>query len=70
VLQILKNRALKTLHVPEWAQVALLAALALALRLLYVFQVRGTSLVVPEDLDPALYYNWGKDIAAGDWRWA
>ncbi|MBI4168927.1 MAG: glycosyltransferase family 39 protein [Acidobacteria bacterium] len=67
MLQILKSRALKTLRLPEWVQVVLLAALALALRLLYVFQVRGTSLVVPEDLDPALYYNWGKDIAAGDW---
>jgi tetratricopeptide (TPR) repeat protein len=47
--------------------VAALGVLALALRLVYVFQVRDTSLVAPTELDPGLYYNWGKEIAAGDW---
>ncbi|HEU4401271.1 MAG TPA: tetratricopeptide repeat protein [Candidatus Polarisedimenticolia bacterium] len=58
---------LTTRTLPEWAQVAALALLALALRLLYVWQVHSTTLVVPEELDPALYYNWAKEIAAGDW---
>jgi 4-amino-4-deoxy-L-arabinose transferase-like glycosyltransferase/Tfp pilus assembly protein PilF len=67
VLQSWKSGSWKDLRAPEWAQVAALAVLALALRLVYVFQVRGTTLVTPEELDPALYYNWGKEIAAGDW---
>ncbi|HXH27459.1 MAG TPA: glycosyltransferase family 39 protein, partial [Candidatus Polarisedimenticolia bacterium] len=41
--------------------------MALALRLAYVWQVGRLSLVTPEDLDPAFYYNWGKEIAAGHW---
>ncbi len=53
--------------VPEWVWVAALAALALTLRLVYVFQVKDTSLVAPEELDPGFYYNWGKEIASGDW---
>ena len=40
---------------------------ALVLRLSYVFQVVGSSLVTPTDLDPGFYYNWAKRIAAGDW---
>ncbi len=47
--------------------VAGLALLALALRLIYVFQLRGSSLVVPEELDPGFYYEWAKQIAAGAW---
>jgi hypothetical protein len=42
-------------------------AAALALRLLYVFQVVPSTLVTPTDLDPGFYYNWAKKIAAGDW---
>jgi len=45
---------------------AILAA-ALVLRLAYVFQVVGSSLVTPTDLDPGFYFNWAKKIAAGDW---
>jgi tetratricopeptide (TPR) repeat protein len=52
---------------PEWLPVALVCALALALRLVYVWQVGDSSLVAPEDLDPGLYYNWAKEIAAGSW---
>ena len=48
------------------ALAAILAA-ALALRLAYVFQVVGSSLVTPTDLDPGFYFNWAKRIAAGDW---
>jgi len=62
------REALKRLAVPEWAWVAALGGLALALRLVYVFQVKDTSLVSPEELDPGLYYNWAREIAAGDWR--
>src|SRR5207247_7899376 len=38
------------------------------LRLIYIVQVKDTSLVAPEDLDPGFYYNWAKEIASGDWR--
>src|SRR5262245_7753858 len=47
---------------------AALGLLALALRLGYLFQVTTTSLVTPEELDPGFYYDWGRQIAAGDWR--
>ncbi|HKB07460.1 MAG TPA: glycosyltransferase family 39 protein [Candidatus Polarisedimenticolia bacterium] len=60
--------ASKRLAVPPWAWVAALGVLALALRLVYIFQVGTTSLVSPEELDPGFYYNWAKQIAAGDWR--
>ena len=39
--------------------------LALALRLAYVFQVKGSSLLLPQELDPGFYFNWAKEIAAG-----
>ena len=52
---------------PGWIWVGAVLILALALRLTYVFQVVGTSLVVPEDLDPGFYFNWAREIAAGDW---
>jgi hypothetical protein len=48
------------------ALAAILVA-ALALRLAYVLQVVGSSLVTPTDLDPGFYFNWAKKIAAGDW---
>src|SRR5260221_1197388 len=51
----------------RWIPVAGLALLALALRLAYVWQIRGSSLVIPEELDPAFYYNWAKEIAGGSW---
>ncbi len=53
--------------VPRWASVAALGLLALALRLTYVFQVRHASLIRPEELDPAFYYQWGREIASGAW---
>jgi tetratricopeptide (TPR) repeat protein len=53
--------------VPDWAWVVALAILALAVRLIYVWQVGGLSLVNPVELDPAFYYNWARGIAAGDW---
>ena len=53
--------------VPEWVWVAALGVLALSLRLVYVFQVKDTSLVAPDELDPGFYYNWAKEIASGDW---
>src|SRR5713101_2791352 len=58
---------LKTFSPSRRVQVAALALLALALRLLYVWQLRRASLILPEELDPAFYYNWAKEIAAGDW---
>lgn len=51
----------------RWIPAAGLGLLALALRLVYVFQLRGNSLVVPEELDPGFYYEWAKQIAAGAW---
>jgi tetratricopeptide (TPR) repeat protein len=51
---------------PAWVGVAGVAAAALAIRLLYVWQVRSTSLVQPEELDPGFYYGWAKSIASGD----
>jgi len=60
--------ALKRRAIPEWVWVAALGALALLLRLIYIVQVKDTSLVAPEDLDPGFYYNWAKEIASGDWR--
>ncbi len=53
--------------VPDWVGVACVCALALALRLVYVLQVKDTTLVTPEELDPGMYYDWAKEIAAGDW---
>jgi tetratricopeptide (TPR) repeat protein len=49
--------------------VALIAILAtaLGLRLAYVSQIVPTNLVEPSDLDPGFYYNWAKEIAAGNW---
>jgi 4-amino-4-deoxy-L-arabinose transferase-like glycosyltransferase/cytochrome c-type biogenesis protein CcmH/NrfG len=49
-----------------FALAAILAA-ALGLRLAYVFQIVPTNLVEPTDLDPGFYYNWAKEIAAGNW---
>ena len=53
--------------VPGWVWVAGVCALALALRLVYVFQVKDSTLVTPEELDPGMYYDWAKEIAAGNW---
>jgi tetratricopeptide (TPR) repeat protein len=47
--------------------VAGVCALALVLRLVYVFQVKDTTLVAPEELDPGLYYQWAQEIASGNW---
>lgn len=40
-------------------------ALALALRLVYIWQVGDSSLIIPEDLDPGFYYDWAKQVAGG-----
>ena len=53
--------------VPDWVWVAGTCALALALRLVYVFQMKGSSLVQPDELDPGFYYRWGQEIASGSW---
>ena len=53
--------------VPDWVWVAGTCALALALRLIYVFQLKGSSLVQPDELDPGFYYRWGQEIASGNW---
>jgi 4-amino-4-deoxy-L-arabinose transferase-like glycosyltransferase len=53
--------------VPDWVWVVALAILALTLRLVYVWQVGGLSLINPVELDPAFYYEWARAIAAGDW---
>ena len=44
---------LKRRILPEWVGVAGLLLLALALRLVYVWQVKDASIVAPEELDPA-----------------
>src|SRR5207245_9100510 len=53
--------------VPRWGAVGALLILALALRLLDVWQVHRSSLVQPEELDPGFYYSWAKEIASGAW---
>ncbi|OLC55024.1 MAG: hypothetical protein AUH92_03035 [Acidobacteria bacterium 13_1_40CM_4_69_4] len=53
--------------VPDWVWAAGVCSLALALRLVYVFQVKDSTLVTPEELDPGMYYDWAKQIAAGNW---
>ena len=57
----------KRLRLPDWVWVPAVLGLALLLRLAYVWQVGGTSLIVPEELDPGFYYNWAKRIASGNW---
>ena len=52
--------------IPNWVWLLVVVAAALALRLTYVWQVAGTGLVSPDDLDPGFYYRWAKAIAAGD----
>jgi tetratricopeptide (TPR) repeat protein len=53
--------------VPDWVWIAGACALALVLRLVYVFQIKGSTLVQPDDLDPGFYYRWGQEIASGNW---
>jgi len=57
----------KNRRIPGWAWVLGITAIALALRLVYIIQVGGSSLIVPEELDPGFYFQWAKAIAAGDW---
>jgi tetratricopeptide (TPR) repeat protein len=57
----------KKLRLPDWVWVPAVLALALLLRLAYVWQVSGTSLIVPDELDPGFYYDWAKRIASGHW---
>ena len=52
--------------VPDWVSVAALGVFALALRLWYVHEVKDTSIIAPEELDPGFYYDWAKEIAAFD----
>jgi len=44
-----------------------IAAVALGLRLVYIVQISGSSLIAPEELDPGFYFRWAQSIAAGDW---
>lgn len=53
--------------VPDWVWVAGACALGLVLRLVYVFQMKDSSLVQPDELDPGFYYRWGQEIASGSW---
>src|SRR5207245_578754 len=53
--------------IPRWVGVAALLILALALRLLYVWQVHASSLVQPEELAPGFYYNWAQEVASRAW---
>ena len=53
--------------VADWVWVAAACALALVLRLVYVFQIKDSTLVRPDDLDPGFYYRWGQEIASGSW---
>ena len=57
----------RKLRLPGWVLVGAVLALALVLRLVHVWQISGSSLIAPEDLDPGFYYDWAKRIAAGDW---
>jgi tetratricopeptide (TPR) repeat protein len=52
---------------PAWLSVVLLGLSALALRLIYVWQVGGAAVIHPDELDPGLYFEWAQRIAAGDW---
>jgi len=52
---------------PSWVWVAGVVLLGLVLRLIYVAQVGGTPLVVPDELDPGFYFEWAQRIVAGDW---
>ncbi len=52
---------------PSWVWVAGVILLGLVLRLIYVVQVGGTPLVVPDELDPGFYFEWAQRIVAGDW---
>jgi len=44
-----------------------IAALALLLRLVYVFQLSQSAFYHPDRLDPLFYFNWAREIAAGHW---
>lgn len=52
---------------PAWGWVAGITLLGLVLRLIYVAQVGGTPLLVPDELDPGFYFDWAQRIVAGDW---
>jgi tetratricopeptide (TPR) repeat protein len=54
-------------RVPSWVWVAGVVLLGLVLRLIYVAQVGGTPLVIPDELDPGFYFEWAQRIVAGDW---
>src|SRR2546427_4574044 len=45
----------------------IIAATALTMRLLYLFQVSHTPYYYPSWLDPLFYFNWARTIAAGNW---
>jgi tetratricopeptide (TPR) repeat protein len=45
----------------------MVAGLALLLRMAYVFQLSKTPFYYPDRLDPLFYFNWAREIAAGQW---
>jgi len=49
------------------AWVWMVAGLAFLLRLVYVFQLSRTPYYSPDRLDPLFYFNWARQIAAGNW---
>ncbi len=51
---------------PGWSA-WVVAVLALVLRLLYVSQLSRTPYYQPRWLDPHFYFNWAREIAAGNW---
>lgn len=60
----------ETVHqrtLPAWLHATAIGLVALVVRLVYVWQVADTSMIIPQDLDPAFYYEWARTIAAGDW---
>jgi len=57
----------KNPRIPGWVWVIGVAAIALALRIVYIVQIGGSTLIVPEELDPGFYFQWAKTIAAGEW---
>ena len=45
----------------------ILAAVALLLRLIYLYRISDTPFYLPDRLDPLFYFNWAREIAAGNW---
>jgi len=57
----------RTIHKAEWVAAGLVVCLALGLRLTYLAQIANWPVSAPATLDPAFYYDWARQIAAGSW---